>query len=466
MKNTYKYPKFWVAFPMFFLVIIGCNSLLNYPSHSEKSTLGETTNFTSKIKNLPLPTDKVVVGVYKFRDQTGQYKAAENGASWSTAIPQGTTTILIKALEDSRWFRPIERENIGNLLNERQIIRSTRKEYMPNQINESGNLPPLLYAGIILEGGVISYDTNVVTGGLGARYFGIGASTNYRQDRITVYLRAVSTQTGEILKTVYTSKTILSTAISGSFFRYVDTEKLMEAEVGITQNEPVHLAVTEAIEKAVYGLIVEGVKDNIWGSKVENPTQFTKIIEDYNAEKSDNDLNVLGKKIADNQRAKFSMYGMAEATQIRGDFVNPEMHPGAKGGMKYFFSDHFNIDGNASYFIFENKKLFWRRAISADVNIEYLLLPKSKFTPYVYGGVGSVFYRDKNFFKSQVGGGLEYLVNRTFALRLNTQYDLGFNDDWDFKVQGTRKDQSVRIGLGINVYLNRKTAQPLKTTNP
>jgi curli production assembly/transport component CsgG len=313
---------------------------------------------------------------------------------------------------------------------------------------------------------VISYDTNVVTGGLGARYFGIGASTNYRQDRITVYLRAVSTQTGEILKTVYTSKTILSTAISGSFFRYVDTEKLMEAEVGITQNEPVHLAVTEAIEKAVYGLIVEGVKDNIWGSKVENPTQFTKIIEDYNAEKSDNDLNVLGKKIADNQRAKFSMYGMAEATQIRGDYVNPKMHPGAKGGMKYFFSDHFNIDGNASYFIFENKKLFWRRAISADVNIEYLLLPKSKFTPYVYGGVGSVFYRDKNFFKSQVGGGLEYLVNRTFALRLNTQYDLGFNDDWDFKVQGTRKDQSVRIGLGINVYLNRKTAQPLKTTNP
>ena len=71
----------------------------------------------------------------------------------------------------------------------------------------------------------------------------------------------------------------------------------MEAEVGITQNEPVHLAVTEAIEKAVYGLIVEGVKDNIWGSKVENPTQFTKIIEDYNAEKSDNDINVLGKKI-------------------------------------------------------------------------------------------------------------------------------------------------------------------------
>lgn len=466
MKNLNKYPKSWVVFPVFFLVLAGCNSLLNYPSHSEKSTLGETTNYTSKIKNLPLPNDKVVVGVYKFRDQTGQYKAADNGASWSTAIPQGTTTILIKALEDSRWFKPIERENIGNLLNERQIIRSTRKEYMPNQINETGNLPPLLYAGILLEGGIISYDTNVVTGGLGARYFGIGASTQYRQDRITVYLRAVSTQSGEILKTIYTSKTILSTSISGSFFRYVDTEKLMEGEIGITQNEPVHLAVTEAIEKAVYGLIVEGVRDNIWGSGVQDPNKFMGVISDYNVEQNENNLNVLGKKLADNQRAKLSMYALAEGTQIRGDYVNPKMHPGVKGGIKYFFSDSFNIDGNASYFIFENQNIFWRRALAADVNVEYMLLPKSKFTPYLYGGVGSIFYRDKNFFKSQVGGGLEYLVNRTIAIRLNTQYDLGFNDDWDFKVQGTKKDQSVRIGLGINIYLNRKTPKLLKTTNP
>ena len=466
MKATYKYPKSWVVFPLFFLVMTGCNSLLNYPSHSEKSTLGETTNFTSQIKNLPGPEEKIVVGVYKFRDQTGQYKAAENGSNWSTAIPQGTTTILIKALEDSRWFRPIERENIGNLLNERQIIRTTRKEYMPGQINESGNLPPLLYAGIILEGGVISYDTNVVTGGLGARYFGIGASTNYRQDRITVYLRAVSTQTGEILKTVYTSKTILSTDISGSFFRYVDTERLMEAEVGITQNEPVHLAVTEAIEKAVYGLVVEGVRDNIWGGTIKDLNKFTKLISDYNAEQTDNNMNVLGKKLADNQRSKISMYGLAEGTQIRGDYVNAKMHPGIKGGLKYFVSDHFNIDGNASYFIFENKNIFWRRAISLDANVEYMLLPKSKLTPYAFGGIGAVFYRDKNYFKSQFGGGLEYLINRTFALRLNAQYDLGFNDDWDFKVQGTQKDQSVRIGLGLNVYLNRKSAKILKTVNP
>lgn len=78
-----------------------------------------------------------------------------------------------------------------------------------------------------------------------------------------------------------------------------------------------------------------------------------------------------------------------------------------------------------------------------------MLLPKSKFTPYFYGGLGSVFYRDKNYFKSQVGDGLEYLVNHTIAIRLNAQYDLGFNDDWDFKVQGTKKRSKRKDWFGI-----------------
>ena len=254
---------------LYFLPIVfslqSCSTLFNLPANGEKSTLGEVTNLTTELKEIPPPKDKIVVGVYKFRDQTGQYKPSESGSNWSTAVPQGTTTILIKALEDSKWFIPIERENIANLLNERQIIRSTRQEYAKDGDKNSQMLPPLLYAGILLEGGIISYDSNVMTGGVGARYFGIGGSTQYRQDRITVYLRAVSTLNGEILKTVYVSKNILSTGVSGNFFKYIDTERLLESEVGFTQNEPVQLAVTEAIEKAVKTLIIEGLQNDIWG---------------------------------------------------------------------------------------------------------------------------------------------------------------------------------------------------------
>ena len=93
------------------------------------------------------------------------------------------------------------------------------------------------------------YDTNIITGGVGARYFGIGASAKYRQDRITVYLRAVSTKNGEILKTIYVSKTILSQAVDASFFRFVKFQRLLEAETGFTQNEPVQLAVKDRLKR-------------------------------------------------------------------------------------------------------------------------------------------------------------------------------------------------------------------------
>ncbi|MGZ5263917.1 MAG: CsgG/HfaB family protein [Kaistella sp.] len=429
-------------------------TLFNLPTNSEKSTLGEITPYTPEIKNLPAPKEKIVVGVYKFRDQTGQYKAAENGASWSTAIPQGTTTILLKALEDSQWFTPIERENIGNLLNERQIIRSTRKEYSGNDASEASMLPPLLFAGIILEGGVISYDTNVMTGGIGARYFGLGAGAQYRQDRITVYLRAVSTSTGEILKTVYTSKTILSTSINGNFFRFIDTERLLESDIGITQNEPVHLAVTEAIEKAVLSLIVEGVKDDLWANKQNNPEDFKEIIANYSSEEKVNDQRLIGNKFPNNDRGKFSIFAYGEGFKIKGDYVDAKMTLGGKAGIKYFFTDHINAEINFNAVTMENTDIFKKSVMMSEINLEYLVLPKYKFSPFVYAGAGSFFLPDKTRYKAQLGGGLEYLATKNLAFRVVSQYDLGFDDDWDDYINGSQKDQGVRIGLGLNFYFS------------
>ena len=318
------------------------STLLNLPAKSENSTLGEITPYTRELMDLPKPNEKIVIGVYKFKDQTGQYKMVENSSSFSTAIPQGTTSILLKALEDSKWFRPIERENIGNLLNERQIIRSTRKEYKVAADGKTpidDQIPPLLYAGIILEGGIISYDSNVITGGIGARYFGLGANTQYRQDRISVYLRVVSTMTGEILKTVYTSKTILSTSINGSFFRYIDTERLLEAEMGITQNEPVSMAVTQAIEKAVYSLIVEGVRDGLFIVDNNSIPKFRKIVTEYNNESETNNYREIGNRHPTINRGKYSIYGILSGDNTKSDYVNPATNLGIKIGFKYFLND-------------------------------------------------------------------------------------------------------------------------------
>lgn len=437
-------------------IIQACSSLFGLPSNPEKSTMGENTSYTAELKNLPLPKEKIVIGVYKFRDQTGQYKPSENGNNWSTAVPQGTTTILIKALEDSKWFVPIERENIANLLNERQIIRSTRQEYLKDADKNTQALPPLLYAGILLEGGVISYDSNIMTGGLGARYFGIGASTQYRQDRITIYLRAVSTLNGEILKTVYTSKTILSTSVNGSFFRYIDTERILEAEVGLTQNEPVQLAVSEAIEKAVKSLIVEGIRDKIWGKSVDSTVDYQALIDNYNREQEQNQNRAIGNRFPENDRKKFSVFAQAEGQKVKDDYINPKMNIGGKVGFKYFISPNFNVEVSGNYFTLENENIIKRNYYVPEVNLEYLLFPKYKLTPYIYGGMGAMYSEFKPNYKGQIGGGLEYLIDKNIALRASCQYDMGFKDDWDGLVNGKRKDQAIRFALGINFYIGNK----------
>lgn len=441
-----------------FLFLQSCGVFFTPPSGIEQySVIGEITATERDFEKLPKPQDPLVVAVYKFRDQTGQYKASNMGANWSTAVPQGLTTILIKSLEDSRWFAPIERENIGNLLNERQIIRTTRQEYANGQ--KVDNLPPLLFAGILLEGGVISYDTNILTGGAGARYFGIGGSSEYRQDRITVYLRAVSTNSGKILKTVYTSKTILSQSINASMFRYIDAERLMEAEVGVTNNEPVQMAVTEAINKAVYLLILEGIKDELWNTTHNEALVAAELLHDYKNEIEESNKKVAGKGYWDsNRRATFSVGGSLTANSLRGDYPYSSMLFGASGNFKYAFSDYFNANISFGYQNLGSEKHFKSQFTSLDVDLEYLMLPFNKFSPYFTAGMGTMDEINNNKviqYKTQLGGGLEYLVSPSVGIRVFGKYHMGFNDDWDHMISGRRDDHFLQIGLGIQVYLGK-----------
>jgi curli production assembly/transport component CsgG len=126
----------------------------------------------------------------------------------------------------------------------------------------------MMFAGIIIEGGIIGYDSNTLTGGAGARYLGIGASTQYRQDVVTVTMRAISVQTGEVLSSVSTTKTIISTGSSFTVFKFFDTgTRSLETELGNTVNEPVNYAVRAAIEQAVVELVKDGDRKGLWKFK-------------------------------------------------------------------------------------------------------------------------------------------------------------------------------------------------------
>ena len=228
----------------------------------------EVVRLPSYIELLQLPPAKEmpVVAVYGFLDKTGQRKEREGIADFSTAVTQGGTEMLIDALKTAgggTWFRVAERQGIDNLVRERQIIRSARQEFA----GDGGPQPlnPLLFAGMIIEGGIIGYDTNVQTGGRGARLLGIGKSKRYTQDVVTVSIRAVSVLTGEVLLNVQAKKTILSYGGAGDIFRFVDNSTtLVEYEDGVGNNESVTYAVRTAIEAAVLELVYQGHERGYW----------------------------------------------------------------------------------------------------------------------------------------------------------------------------------------------------------
>ncbi len=109
-------------------------------------------------------------------------------------------------------------------------------------------LPPIRFAGLLVEGGIIAFDGNVMTGGVGANYLNIGGNVNYRCDTVTVAMRVVSVQTGEILTSVTTTKTVYSVGLQANVYQFVSINKLLQAEAGITKTEPTQLAVRQAID--------------------------------------------------------------------------------------------------------------------------------------------------------------------------------------------------------------------------
>jgi curli production assembly/transport component CsgG len=223
-----------------------------------------------ELHNMPAPERKVSIAVYKFNDVSGQRKTHSNLALLSSAVTQGGDIWLLQALKkagNGSWFQVIERMELENLLKERQIIRNTRKNYDGKKAEK---IKPLLFAGVLLTGGIVGYDTNTSTGGLGVRYMGIGVSDEYRKDMVTVGLRLISVQTGEVLLAVSSQKTILSTKLSATVFKFLDLgTKLLETEAGITDNESTTYAVRKAIEQAVIEIIKEGERKELWKFKEE-----------------------------------------------------------------------------------------------------------------------------------------------------------------------------------------------------
>ncbi|MEI2297367.1 CsgG/HfaB family protein [Ensifer sp. MJa1] len=256
-------------------LLAGCQS--GQQLETPAATLTAPTKTTPKVRAIPLPAIPVDVAVYDFPDLTGQAKPNESFAEYSRAVTQGGAAILVDVLKKTgsgEWFRVVERSGLKNLVQERTLIENTQRAY-----GRPSGLPPVRFAGLLLEGGIVGYDSNELTGGAGARYLGIGGDVQYRSDVVTVNLRAVSVQTGEVLASTTTTKQVYSVQVRAGAYKFATADELLEIELGQSRNDPGSLAVREGIELAVYSLTVDGVRQGLWHLK--DRAREAEFIRDY-----------------------------------------------------------------------------------------------------------------------------------------------------------------------------------------
>lgn len=235
------------------------STLSSQPSTLKKSSIGSL--YYMQGPNGP----PITIAVYSFSDKTGQRKPNDKFSVLSSAVTQGAEVFLIKALQDAgggKWFQVVERVGLDDLVKERQLIRNQRETY---EGKDAKQLPPMLVAGVMLQGGVVGYDTDTLSGGAGARMLGIGGSASYRVDVVTVVIRLISVQTGEVLVSAGSTKTIYSKSNDANVFTFVDAGTMsVQIEAGSAQNEPTTFAVRLATEAAVVDMINQGVKKGFW----------------------------------------------------------------------------------------------------------------------------------------------------------------------------------------------------------
>jgi len=255
-----------IALVILALLLTGCAALEYERGVQEPVVLTPRESLMAKLPALDGPP--MTIAVYGFRDLTGQMKPSDKLALFSKAVTQGAEVFLIKSLQDSKgWFKVVERVGLDNLIKERQLIRNQREVY---EGKDAKPLKPMTVAGVMIEGGIIGYDSNIRSGGQGARFLGLGTSQQYRVDEVVISLRLISVNSGEVLLSTAVSKTIFSTSHNVGVLKFVDQgTQSLEMENGAALNEPTTYAVRIAIEQAVYEMILEGKRRGMWSFKDE-----------------------------------------------------------------------------------------------------------------------------------------------------------------------------------------------------
>lgn len=222
-----------------------------------ETILMSETNITTAsqlLAALPEPKERIPISIYAVTDSTGQFKA-DGGAS-SSVVTQGSTEMLITALQRSRQFTILDRVRFGDLMNEQNLISSSR--IAPGQGPELGALTGANY---MITGSITEYQVSKETGGIGLVIAGKGGSTEYAKASVALDLRVINLTTGEVIWAESLKGEIIGEKVGLQLFSFLG-KNIVEFETGQGKQQVINLVVRTLLEEAVFKLVQSQVLTN------------------------------------------------------------------------------------------------------------------------------------------------------------------------------------------------------------
>lgn len=141
---------------------------------------------------------------------------------------------------------------------------------------------------------------------------------------------------------------------------------------------------------------------------------------------------------------------------INGDLPNPIFEIAFRAGYKRSLIPHLNVGLTYSKFNLAFEDIYNEGFMSFDLNLEYLMSPYRKFSPFIFagGGLNASNYFTQSAAKFQGGGGFEIIASEGLGLRILADYNYAFSDTLDGLVFGSSDDSYWRIMVGANIYFS------------
>jgi curli production assembly/transport component CsgG len=243
-------------------------------------------------------------------------------------------------------------------------------------------------------------------------------------------------------------------------FRYVKYKRLLEAETGYTYNEPTDMAITEAIEKAVYSLIIEGILDNLWN--VKNPEdKKSPLIQQYLKEKEENrEEDLLGRKYGKSYRGKGCISFTGGGQWYNGDYSGSKLRGGGEVSLGVALKPSLYLEAAFGPKVLNIKNVYEGTDLGGNLGLRFIANTHESFSPFIKAGIGTLYnfdekvgLSDKKFIPYlSFEGGVECLLSRKFSLTGGFFFNQFLHDTFDGSKEGTHDDSFYGFDLGFRIY--------------